>query len=289
MPARRPSSCTPSSKSRSPTRRRNSTTTSPRHRELCRGAHLLPGHRRVQSRPGRISRARPQGEGSSLDIPVIGSLNGMSTGGWIDYAKKIEEAGADALELNVYYIPTDPKLTAAEVEKIVHRGPEGGQDQRPDPRRDEAEPLLQLDGQHGRAAGCGGRRRAGAVQPVLPAGLRPREAGGGPHRHPEHAAGHPPPAALGRHPVRPGEGLPGGHQRRCTRAEDVAEDAHGGRGRDDDVLRPAAARPDACRDRPGGPAAVDAGARVRLRGADEGEHEPANRSPNRPPSSARTT
>ncbi len=52
----------------------------------------------------------------SLGIPVIGSLNGVSTGGWIKYAKKIEEAGADALELNVYYIPTDPKLAGDDVE-----------------------------------------------------------------------------------------------------------------------------------------------------------------------------
>jgi dihydroorotate dehydrogenase (fumarate) len=53
---------------------------------------------------------------ASLRIPVIGSLNGISTGGWMKYAKNIEEAGADALELNVYYIPTDPKLTAMDVE-----------------------------------------------------------------------------------------------------------------------------------------------------------------------------
>ncbi len=52
----------------------------------------------------------------SLEIPVIGSLNGVSTGGWIDYARKIQQAGADALELNVYYIPTDPELTSQEVE-----------------------------------------------------------------------------------------------------------------------------------------------------------------------------
>jgi dihydroorotate dehydrogenase (fumarate) len=52
----------------------------------------------------------------SLDIPVIGSLNGISVGGWMDYAKKIESAGADALELNVYYIPTDTRLTGADVE-----------------------------------------------------------------------------------------------------------------------------------------------------------------------------
>jgi len=53
----------------------------------------------------------------SLNIPVIGSMNGITAGGWIDYAKKIEEAGADAIELNIYYIPTDSKLTSADVEK----------------------------------------------------------------------------------------------------------------------------------------------------------------------------
>lgn len=52
----------------------------------------------------------------AVDIPIIGSLNGISTGGWIQYATYIEEAGADALELNIYYIPTDPRLTGAEVE-----------------------------------------------------------------------------------------------------------------------------------------------------------------------------
>ena len=42
----------------------------------------------------------------AVDIPIIGSLNGVSAGGWTDYATLMEEAGADALELNVYYIPT---------------------------------------------------------------------------------------------------------------------------------------------------------------------------------------
>ena len=54
---------------------------------------------------------------ASLDIPVIGSLNGTSLGGWTDYARQIEEAGADALELNVYFIPADPTLTSAAVEE----------------------------------------------------------------------------------------------------------------------------------------------------------------------------
>lgn len=55
---------------------------------------------------------------TSLGIPVIASLNGVSTGGWVNYARQIQEAGADALELNVYYIPTDPNLTGSEVEQI---------------------------------------------------------------------------------------------------------------------------------------------------------------------------
>lgn len=54
---------------------------------------------------------------AAVNIPVIGSLNGVSTGGWIDYAKKIEQAGADALELNVYYVPTDTMLNSQELEQ----------------------------------------------------------------------------------------------------------------------------------------------------------------------------
>lgn len=55
---------------------------------------------------------------SSLDIPIIGSINGVSAGGWMEYAKKIEAAGADALELNIYYIPTDPYLTGSDIENV---------------------------------------------------------------------------------------------------------------------------------------------------------------------------
>ena len=54
----------------------------------------------------------------ATDIPVIASLNGVSTGGWIQYARQMEEAGADALELNIYYLPTDPNLTGAHVEQM---------------------------------------------------------------------------------------------------------------------------------------------------------------------------
>ena len=54
----------------------------------------------------------------AVDIPIIGSLNGVSTGGWIDYARKIEQAGAHGLELNIYYVPTDLARTGAEVEQM---------------------------------------------------------------------------------------------------------------------------------------------------------------------------
>jgi dihydroorotate dehydrogenase (fumarate) len=55
---------------------------------------------------------------ATIRIPVIGSLNGVSAGGWIAYAKKIQDAGADALELNIYYIPTDPEMPGGEVEQM---------------------------------------------------------------------------------------------------------------------------------------------------------------------------
>ena len=53
---------------------------------------------------------------TSLDIPVIASLNGVSTSGWIDTGKELQQAGADALELNVYYIAGDPETSGEDVE-----------------------------------------------------------------------------------------------------------------------------------------------------------------------------
>ena len=54
---------------------------------------------------------------AAVKIPIVASLNGSSTGGWTQYAKAIEKAGADALELNIYYIPTDMDLTSMQVEQ----------------------------------------------------------------------------------------------------------------------------------------------------------------------------
>jgi dihydroorotate dehydrogenase (fumarate) len=53
----------------------------------------------------------------AVSIPIIASLNGASVGGWTQYAKQIEQAGADALECNIYFLATDPHLASSEVEQ----------------------------------------------------------------------------------------------------------------------------------------------------------------------------
>lgn len=55
---------------------------------------------------------------NAVDIPIIASLNGASVGGWTEYARKIEQAGADALELNIYHIATDPQVSGRDVENL---------------------------------------------------------------------------------------------------------------------------------------------------------------------------
>ncbi|HXS96763.1 MAG TPA: dihydroorotate dehydrogenase-like protein [Candidatus Limnocylindrales bacterium] len=52
----------------------------------------------------------------AVKIPVIASLNGTTNGGWLQYAKQMAQAGADALELNIYYIPVDPNVSGEQVE-----------------------------------------------------------------------------------------------------------------------------------------------------------------------------
>lgn len=55
---------------------------------------------------------------SALSIPVIASLNGMTPGGWLRYAAEMEQAGADAIELNMYFLPTDPNVGSLEIEQM---------------------------------------------------------------------------------------------------------------------------------------------------------------------------
>ena len=127
-----------------------------------------PGPRRYLSLLERAAAA--------VDVPVIGSLNGVTPGGWAGYARAMQDAGAAAIELNIYYLPGDPHISGRDVEQrhvdILQRVKDavtragGGQ----------AEPVLQLDRRDGAAARRGRRRRARAVQPVPAARHRPRDA-----------------------------------------------------------------------------------------------------------------
>ncbi len=94
---------------------------------------------------------------ATVDVPVIASLNGTTSGGWVKYAARLVDAGADAIELNVYDVITDPRVTGArgrgsgpgprQVGARRGRGPRGGQ----------GRSVVQRPGQHGHEAG---RRRA---------------------------------------------------------------------------------------------------------------------------------
>src|SRR5829696_6029372 len=114
---------------------------------------------------------------AALEIPVVASLNGVSRGGWASYASRLEEAGADALELNVYYVSSRPGLSGSDVEWHYLDVVPGGAPGDPAAPGRQAQPLFQLPGQHGRPAGRGRGQRAGPVQPLLPA--RPGHRGHG--------------------------------------------------------------------------------------------------------------
>jgi len=92
------------------------------HRDLERGTYSyaespqhIPDYGDYQIGPDRyvnyVSRVK-----KSVSIPVIGSLNGVTSGGWVEYARKIQDAGADALELNLYDLVADFKTTSSELE-----------------------------------------------------------------------------------------------------------------------------------------------------------------------------
>ncbi len=92
------------------------------HEDLMRGAeafaealHYLPTYGQYSVGP-EVYLDTLRKIKKAVTIPVFGSLNGVSSGGWIEYAQRIQDAGADALELNIYYLATDPNLTSSELE-----------------------------------------------------------------------------------------------------------------------------------------------------------------------------
>ena len=93
----------------------------------------------------------------AVSIPIIASLNGTSEGGWVRYAKLMQDAGADALELNIYFVATDLEMTGADDREAVSRSGRRREAIGVDSLGRQGRALFQFDGQHGQAAG---RRRA---------------------------------------------------------------------------------------------------------------------------------
>lgn len=88
--------------------------------------HSLFEEQIEDSRPGKIEYLDLIGAARErVDLPIIASLNGVTAEGWIDYAKLMQQAGADAIELNMFFIPADIEMTGIEVERrylaIAHR------------------------------------------------------------------------------------------------------------------------------------------------------------------------
>ena len=108
----------------------------------------------------------------AVSIPVIASLNGVSRGGWVSYAREIEQAGADALELNVYFVPAEPNSTSEQVEKLYIDSGHRSSPHRLHPGGGKGRPVLQRLRQHGAASGGGRSQRPRHLQPLLSAGLR---------------------------------------------------------------------------------------------------------------------
>ena len=112
----------------------------------------------------------------AVKVPVIASLNGVTKGGWLDYAKLMAEAGADALELNVYYLATDMDECGRDVENRAVELLTAVKAAVKIPVAVKLSPFYSLDPLHGRPARQGQGRRPGPVQPLLPAGHQRRDA-----------------------------------------------------------------------------------------------------------------
>ncbi len=136
-------------------------------------------------------------------VPVIASLNATSVGGWVRYARLMQDAGADALELNLYRVAADPRRTAADMEAADLDLIAAVRAAVTIPLAVKLSPYLLGPRPLRRGDDRCGRRRARPVQPLLPAGPRSRGARGRPPTRAEPCLGAPPARALDRDPAAP--------------------------------------------------------------------------------------
>ena len=103
---------------------------------------------------------------AAVDVPVIASLNSITPGGWTGYARAMQDAGAAAIELNIYYLAGDPTTPGRDVEQRYIDVLQSVRDAVTVPVAVKLGPLLQLDGRDRAAPGRGRRRCPGPVQPL---------------------------------------------------------------------------------------------------------------------------
>ena len=205
----------------------------------------------------------------AVSIPIIASLNGTTVGGWTQYAQLIQQAGADALECNIYFLATDPDVESADIERQYLEIVEAVKSVVSIPVAVKVSPFFSNMANMAKRFG----RRAGFVQSLLSARYQPRRTGNRTQRFIEHGSRATSAAHLGRNPLRPGPREPGcDHRRAGTGRRNQAAD---GRRRCHHALLYAVAQ------RHPSPAPhrkrireMDGRSRIRIGGADEGQHEP---------------
>ena len=174
----------------------------PREQLRARRSPTSPRWTTTTCRAGDLPAASSRRPRARLTIPVIASLNGTSRGGWTRYARMIQDAGADALELNVYFVATDPDQTAADVEARYIDLVQAVRASIAIPLAVKIGPFFSSPAQHGRAADRDRGRRPGPLQPLPPAGHRPGDPDGDSPARAEHQRRASAAAALDRHPPR---------------------------------------------------------------------------------------
>ena len=110
---------------------------------------------------------------AAVDVPVVASLNGTTPGGWTLYARRLADAGADALELNLYDIATQALKSSDAIERRQLALVEFGRLSRVDPRRGQAKSVLHCAARFRAPTGGGGRARGHGVQPLIRTAGRP--------------------------------------------------------------------------------------------------------------------
>ena len=200
---------------------------------------------------------------ATVEVPVIGSINGVTPGGWTSYARAMQDAGAAAIELNIYYIPGDPRIPGRDVEQrhldILHRV----KDAVTVPVAVKLSPHFSSTGEMALRLDEAGADGLVLFNRFLQPDIDPESHGGGAGRGPVQPPGGPAAADLDLDPEPAGAGLARGHHRRRRAIRRGQVPARGGR-RGDDRLGADPPRPRARGRSAGRPGRLDGAQGIRL-------------------------